>query len=389
MNPPEIILVESRPDLLAALLSLLQREGFAVHTASNLVHARQLVDEVPADLLLANLMLPDGSTFDLAEDWTGSGRAAVAITDLYHGSSVRQLLMRQSRFLEVLEIPVDERQLIDCLQGVFRQTYPSAVPPAAAVAVGEDVGPSWSIPPRLDYRAIPMMGNFEQFDIAAVLTRLAIDQVDGALMLQDGPIKKLLYFQQGTPIGIKSNLVQECLGQMLIREGRLNPRECDTSLDLMRTSNRRQGETLVTMGCLDASELSGALKRQFLLKYQQLFTWEKGIYRYREAATPPAYAGMPLDDPANLIWQAAQAVKPLKRVRAILQPLMETPVRWTHQGLPLSRLTIGEELLAVWSLIDGRRSPSDLTAASPQKTDTLLLLYALTALGALSYGLPT
>jgi two-component system catabolic regulation response regulator CreB len=58
-----VLVVEDEPAIAESLAYSLRREGYGVTTASTLAEAEQTVEEV--DLVILDLMLPDGSGFDL------------------------------------------------------------------------------------------------------------------------------------------------------------------------------------------------------------------------------------------------------------------------------------------------------------------------------------
>lgn len=62
-----LLLVEDDPDLTAGLLFAFEEEGYAVRAAANMKEARALLDE-PFDLTVLDVMLPDGSGFDLCRE---------------------------------------------------------------------------------------------------------------------------------------------------------------------------------------------------------------------------------------------------------------------------------------------------------------------------------
>jgi hypothetical protein len=230
-----------------------------------------------------------------------------------------------------------------------------------------------------------MSGQLDRHDIATVLSRLATDQVNGALMLVLNKVKKLVYFEAGLPVGIKSNLLEECHGQMLTKEGVITAETCNKSLDERRRTGRPQGQALVMLGAIPQDELERAVLRQFQYKLHQLFTWSEGFYRYRDAAIPPAYHGNPLDDSANLIWQSIEATRPVARARLLLLPAMDSPVRWSGEGLDVSRLKLDNALRALFEPIDNRFTPTEILAATHDPDGALLLLYALAAFGVITF----
>src|SRR5438045_1561234 len=64
-----ILLVEDEPAILESLAYVLGRDGFAVVSAKNAAEAGALALSPGADLVVLDLMLPDGSGFDLIRGW--------------------------------------------------------------------------------------------------------------------------------------------------------------------------------------------------------------------------------------------------------------------------------------------------------------------------------
>jgi two-component system response regulator AtoC len=62
---PEALLVDDDPDQLRGLAALVEREGFTTRTAADLATARAALGERMPDVVLADLILPDGSGLDL------------------------------------------------------------------------------------------------------------------------------------------------------------------------------------------------------------------------------------------------------------------------------------------------------------------------------------
>ena len=65
------------------------------------------------------------------------------------------------------------------------------------------------------------------------------------------PTKKIVYLKEGYPIFVKSNLLSECLGRVLVREKMISDEECERSLVQMKDkSGRQQGTVLIEMGAI-------------------------------------------------------------------------------------------------------------------------------------------
>lgn len=74
---PVLVVVDDEPSYRDALFSGLTHEGFEVHVAGDLTSARALVDQVRPDLVLLDVMLPDGSGIDYCREITLHSRTPV------------------------------------------------------------------------------------------------------------------------------------------------------------------------------------------------------------------------------------------------------------------------------------------------------------------------
>ena len=77
---PDALVVEDDRNSLAALVELVQAEGFTTRSAEGLDAARVALAEAPADVVLTDLVLPDGSGLELVDAAAESGAQVVLIT---------------------------------------------------------------------------------------------------------------------------------------------------------------------------------------------------------------------------------------------------------------------------------------------------------------------
>lgn len=78
MNSNRILLVEDEEHLAFTLRFNLQEEGYSVDLAGTLQAARECLGQ-PYDLILLDIMLPDGSGFDLCEELRAAGNFAPVV----------------------------------------------------------------------------------------------------------------------------------------------------------------------------------------------------------------------------------------------------------------------------------------------------------------------
>ncbi len=112
------LVVEDDRSSLAALSELIEHEGFAVEGAASLREARaRLAVQVP-DLLVTDLMLPDGSGLDLLKDVAGAKTQVVLVTG--HASVETAVDALRQGAADYLTKPVDIPRLKVILANVAR-----------------------------------------------------------------------------------------------------------------------------------------------------------------------------------------------------------------------------------------------------------------------------
>ena len=115
---PHALIIEDDVNSLNALAELVRGEGFTTGTAKSLAAARGHMEENAPDVLLVDLMLPDGSGIDLLKETAGTGPQVVLITG--HASvdtAIEALRMGASDYLTK---PLDMARLKTVLANVAR-----------------------------------------------------------------------------------------------------------------------------------------------------------------------------------------------------------------------------------------------------------------------------
>jgi two-component system, NtrC family, response regulator HydG len=88
---PHALIVDDDVDALAGLEELMVHEGFTTATAVNLKQARERMALQRPDVVLLDLMLPDGDGMDLFQDVESR-----ATTEVVLGSAMARLALRSS-----------------------------------------------------------------------------------------------------------------------------------------------------------------------------------------------------------------------------------------------------------------------------------------------------
>jgi two-component system response regulator RegX3 len=165
-----ILLVEDEESITTPLAEALEREGFATEIARTAAEALELGRRVRPELVLLDLMLPDGSGFDVCRELRASSPVPIIILSA-RGEEADRVVGLELGADDYVVKPFSAREVIARVRAVLRRT---SAPPAAAsgpLEVGEV---------RLDVsrRSVTLAGeplelSRKEFDLLALLMREA------------------------------------------------------------------------------------------------------------------------------------------------------------------------------------------------------------------------
>jgi curved DNA-binding protein CbpA len=163
-------------------------------------------------------------------------------------------------------------------------------------------------------RSVGLSGSLEQLPIPALLHHLHGLRATGVLHLANGKKRKWIQLSDGYPRAVRSNLLNECLGNFLVRNGTISQAAFAESRRRTRPG-RLQGEILVAMEILSESEITATLRSQADEKLFEIFGWESGTYRFEKGAGLERANSLGLErSPANLILRGVRDRFPVKKI---------------------------------------------------------------------------
>ena len=227
-------------------------------------------------------------------------------------------------------------------------------------------------------------GNLRHKAFPEVLSQLSRWKESGALMLRHERTKKMIYFKDGTPIFVKSNLLSECLGRILVREKMISEQECETSLAKLEEAKakgeaRQQGTVLIEMGCISPHNLVYGLQLQLEAKLFEIFGWRDGEFQFNPKIEIPAqeiHLEMSL---STMIYEGVRRKFRTQQIKDLLTPF-DDAVLMVHDD-PLYRfrdIALEADERALVAKIDGRRTLNELVAMNlVDEKRARQLIYAL------------
>lgn len=188
----------------------------------------------------------------------------------------------------------------------------------------------------------------EACSVPQTLHGLYSDKATGLLHLQRGDAKKIIYIKDGYPVFARSNMLNECLGRMLVQKGVITQVDCDASVERSKDSGRLQGTVLIEMGLLTPQDLHEALAMQVTEKLLSTFKWQDGSCQFIAGKDFKKNVTTIRTSPASLIMQGIKRFWSQKQLDDYLTPLRHLYLRqgsdpkYRFQDVELNRR--GEEI---------------------------------------------
>jgi len=369
-----ILCVDDDRNLCKILSEALVGEGYAVRSVFDGDHALAELAEDPPDLVLLDLILPRKDGFQVLEALRAM-EAPVCDTPvvLITGCSPTPQDRERAKSLSAAEFLTKPVPLTELLAVVAR--YASEQKPDDS---GRDAGKPGG---RTESRTARLSGTLQDLPLPALLHNLHGLRATGVLHLWSGKKRKWIQFREGYPIGVRSNLINECLGNLLVRHGKIS--QAAFAESRRRTKpGRLQGEILVAMEIMSEEEITAAVRAQADEKFFEAFSWRSGTYRFERGVDLERANSLGVDrSPANLILRGVRERFPIDPIEnficshadCYLAPAESAFYQFQEVDLEPDH----EELL---DSLDGTRKLAEFLKAS---TDLKRVLYALLATGLL------
>jgi CheY-like chemotaxis protein/tetratricopeptide (TPR) repeat protein len=305
-----VLCVDDDRNLCRIIAKALEGEGYEVRTANDGDAALESFYAMPPDLVLLDLLLPGRDGFEvlsaIRERSTDDAKVPAL---LISGCSKTPAYEEKAAALGVdafLTKPVPLDTLLD------------QVRTALAGASSSEVREAPRDPPKV------LDGTLEELPFPALLNHLHGLRATGALILKSGKKQKGIQMLDGRSVGVRSNQVGECLGNLLVRMGRIDRQTLQESLRRMKKGEGLQGDILVAMEVLAEDELTNALRVQAEEKLFEVFEWAEGSFQFRRASRLKGASTLGVErKPASIIVSGVTSRFPIKRIDAELR---------AHQG---------------------------------------------------------
>ncbi|MES1206416.1 MAG: DUF4388 domain-containing protein [Pseudomonadota bacterium] len=340
-----VLVVESDPDLQRRIGEALRDSRYEIAAETEASWAKRSIAVRTPDAVVLDTTLADGGGFALADELrrdpeTRHTPILFVASRRHRGAGHRIEAIRRYSPAAYLIAPAELGDLGRRLDAaILHGALPQAVV-GAAPAPGEGIPEHRAPPPSPVATADPAQrrerrdvertaktlvnadadfrGTLKRTPFARLLQRLFAGRKTGSLLLMKEGTKKIVSFVAGYPVSVRSNVLGECLGQILLQQRLISNEALQDSLRRMKAEKRHQGEILVEMGVLSPYNLSRALVEQVEAKLFEVFSWSDGQFMFKEGDTPQGEALRLERPPAALILEGIRRHYDQARQQAVL-----------------------------------------------------------------------
>lgn len=192
--------------------------------------------------------------------------------------------------------------------------------------------------------------------------QITVARETGVIHLWDDGRQKRIYYRDGRPDFVASNIEAELLGEYLVAQGTILRMELKMALAVLPRHEGRLGDALVGLGVLRPMELYQAVAQQVRARYLEAFRWSRGQWAYVDGERCDEEI-FPLPQGELELLRDAALQPGIDQMRAALAPVHQRalrqnatpPVEMRSFRLPRAWERILEE-------VNGRSTPAAIVA---------------------------
>jgi Domain of unknown function (DUF4388) len=227
-----------------------------------------------------------------------------------------------------------------------------------------------------------LSGDLSAFNLADIVTLLAMGKKSGVLRLTRGAETRTLTWQVGEIVFARSNSVRNSLGNFLVRNGVITPEQNARSAAHIDESTRH-GKVLVRMGFLSADQLHWAVKQQVLEIIYSLFHWRTGLFEFVDGPADNQEKITLAMSTTRIIMDGIHRLDEWTKLRAALPDDHAVIEAALPPRAVEARPDLPAEAKKVYPLVDGRRTVGEIVEqARLGEFEAFSALFALLEAGA-------
>ncbi len=352
MKKKSILVVENLDSERSELVEVLTAVGYKILEASNSDEALKTFTESNPDLVIVEVLIPGIGGLKVsklikeqAPEWV----KIIVTSKVPQSVSIRDSATRKYKADGFLQKPFELSVLIKMVEELVgpgvrdseedaKKDEAKSEPPlpprkpvrekirivekTAATArpkIPEPETPSAQVPPSpapapVIEEKIPDKGEFTPPRFVKILYRLFNEAFTGALQAQGPRGAKQIFFIDGTPVFVQSNIREESLGRLLLEEGRIDQEEYRGLVEESAETGRKVGSLLIEKNLMSTQALTEYLCEQTAIKTASIFSWLKADYRIEPETIYPSNASTFEASPSKILLMGFQRYYPIELI---------------------------------------------------------------------------
>lgn len=222
-------------------------------------------------------------------------------------------------------------------------------------------------------------GTIERRNTVGLITNIArVKRLTGLLTLKHGSNQKDVYFREGSPRYVFSNLRKELFGEFLVANQLVTRGQLEQAIDWSQRNGDRLGDSLIKVGAIGAHRLADALVRQFHERILEVFEWDVGWYGFFERAASPKNALASDIDAMDAVSEAVRTRLPPALVKAwMAENAGRRLARTERSKVTLTDLRLTPRETRVINLVDSNPSISEILGVMPNTPENEAVVYGV------------
>lgn len=229
--------------------------------------------------------------------------------------------------------------------------------------------------------SVPLRGTLRDYSLPRILIELNRSRETGTLSITTSLFTKKIFIREGNVIFASSTFEDDRLGEMLIKAGKITMEQYDKSVELLKSTGKRQGAILVELGYITPKDLFWGVKYQVKEIIYSLFQLDEGEYDFVENIPPDEVITLKIGT-NNLIYEGVNKISNLTRIRRDM-PAAHTVFALNEDPSGIFRgIDLSQQDARILSLVDGTRSINQVIEQSRMNSfDVMKTLYVLWSTG--------
>lgn len=233
-------------------------------------------------------------------------------------------------------------------------------------------------------------GSLASFEIPDLLSFLHMARRTGVLVMEHPDQETKLFFRGGKPIFATSTKEELRIGNMLLRQGKIDLPTLERLLTKHRGAGERLGQVLLNEKLMRVDELALFLKVQISEVIFDTFDWHTGLFSFYDKIPPPETAVTLEMDIQNLIMEGVRRIDERGKLAEVFPDLNMVAEAVANPERIKQSVTLTREEWQVLFLVDGRRSLAEICrlAGNPDELATLQIVNNLMVANLITVGPP-